>query len=74
MSVGKTKFYAMKLACACIVIIILLNPINSEKRDSLNGHSPYEVSRLLLDNRLHKALGLAEIPADEVTLIPALIK
>ena len=22
MSVGKTKFYAMKLACACIVIII----------------------------------------------------
>ena len=24
MSVGKTKFYAMKLACACIVIIILL--------------------------------------------------
>ena len=24
MSVGKTKFYAMKRACACIVIIILL--------------------------------------------------
>ena len=54
--------------------LLLLNHINSEKRDSLNGHSPYEVSRLLLDNRLHKALGLAEIPADEVTLIPALIK
>ena len=46
--------------------LLLLNHINSEKRDSLNGHSPYEVSRLLLDNRLHKALGLAEIPADEV--------
>lgn len=54
--------------------LLLLNHINSEKRDSLNGHSPYEVSRLLLDNRLHKALGLAEIPADEVTLIPELIK
>ena len=54
--------------------LLLLNHINNEKRDSLNGHSPYEVSRLLLDNRLHKALGLAEIPADEVTLIPALIK
>ena len=54
--------------------LLLLNHINSEKRDSLNGHSPYEVSRILLDNRLHKALGLIEIPADEVTLIPALVK
>ena len=54
--------------------LLLLNHINSEKRDSLNGHSPYEVSRILLDNRLHEALGLIEIPADEVTLIPALLK
>jgi IS30 family transposase len=54
--------------------LLLLNHINSEKRDSLNGHSPYEVSRILLDNKLHDALGLVEIPADEVTLIPALIK
>lgn len=54
--------------------LLLLNHINSEKGDSLNGHSPYEVSRILLDNRLHKALGLIEIPADEVTLIPALVK
>ena len=51
-----------------------MNHINSEKRDSLNEHSPYEVSRLLLDNRLHEAIGLIEIPADEVTLIPELIK
>ena len=55
-------------------ILLILNHINSEKRDSLNGHSPYEVSRILLDNKLHDALGLVEIPADEVTLIPALIK
>ena len=54
--------------------LLLLNHINSEKQDSLNGHSPYEVSRILLDNKLHAALGLVEIPADEVTLIPALIK
>jgi IS30 family transposase len=54
--------------------LLLLNHINSEKRDSLNEHSPYEVSRILLDNRLHEALGLIEIPADEVTLIPELIK
>ena len=54
--------------------LLLLNHINSEKRDSLNEHSPYEVSRILLDNKLHDALGLVEIPADEVTLIPELIK
>lgn len=54
--------------------LLLLNHINSEKRDSLNGHSPYEVSRLLLDNNLHDKLGLNEIPADEVTLKPELIK
>lgn len=51
-----------------------MNHINSEKRDSLNGHSPYEVSRILLDNRLHEALGLKEIPADDVTLVPELLK
>lgn len=54
--------------------LLLMNHINSEKRDHLNGHSPYEVSRILLDNQLHAALGLIEIPADEVTLIPELIK
>ena len=54
--------------------LLLMNHINSEKRDHLNGHSPYEVSRLLLDNHLHETLGLTEIPADEVTLIPELIK
>lgn len=54
--------------------LLLMNHINSEKRDSLNGHSPYELSRILLDNRLHTALGLVEIPADEVMLRPELIK
>lgn len=49
--------------------MLLLNHINSEKRDSLNGqHSPYKVSRLLLDNKLHQKLGLVEIPSDEVPL------
>ena len=54
--------------------LTLMNHINSEKRDSLNGHSPYEVSRILLDNRLHTLLGLKEIPADDVMLSPDLIK
>ena len=32
-----------------------MNHINNEKRDSLNGHSPYELSLLLLDKKLHKS-------------------
>lgn len=53
---------------------LLMNHINSEKRDSLNGHSPYELSLLLLDNALHKSMGLAEIAPDDVCLAPALLK
>ena len=52
----------------------MMNHINSEKRDSLNGHSPYELSLLLLDNRLHEALKLKAIAPDEVTLSPKLLK
>ena len=53
---------------------LMMNHINSEKRDSLNGHSPYELSLLLLDNKLHKALGLKAIAPDDVMLSPKLIK
>lgn len=53
---------------------LMMNNINSEKRDSLNGHSPFELSQLLLDHRLHEALGLESIPPDEVELTPELIK
>ena len=52
----------------------MMNHINSEKRDSLNGHSPYELSLLLLDNSIHKALGLEHIAPDDVMLCPALLK
>ncbi len=55
-------------------IMTLLNHINSEKRDSLNGHSPYELSLLLLDNQLHENLGLERILPDDVNLSPNLLK
>lgn len=55
-------------------IRLMENHINSEKRDSLNGHSPYELSLLLLDNKLHKALGLKRVSPDNVMLSPKLIK
>ena len=53
---------------------LMMNHINNEKRDSFNGHSPYELSLLLLDNKLHKALGLKAIEPDDVMLSPKLIK
>jgi IS30 family transposase len=53
---------------------LMMNHINSEKRDSLNEHSPYELSLLLLDNKIHKVLGLELIAPDEVMLCPALLK
>ena len=55
-------------------INLMEDHINNEKRDSLNGHSPYELSLLLLDNRLHKSLGLKAIAPDDVMLSPKLIK
>lgn len=55
-------------------VTLLMNHINNEKRDSLNGHSPHELSLLLLDNELHKQLGLTYIPPDDVNLSPNLLK
>jgi len=54
--------------------IKLMNHINSEARDSLNGCTPFRLSLLLLSNKLHKLLKLREIPADEVALRPSLLK
>lgn len=55
-------------------MLTLMNHVNNEKRDSLNGHSPYELSLLLLDNRLHETIGLEYIEPDDVTLSPKLLK
>ncbi len=54
--------------------IKLMNNINSEARDSLNGCTPFRLSQLLVNNKLHKLLNLREIPADEVSLKPSLFK
>lgn len=55
-------------------ITLLMNHINNEKRDSLNGHSPYELSLLLLDHALHTNMGLTEVAPDDVCLAPELLK
>ena len=53
---------------------VLMNHINSEARDSLNGCTPFRLSKMLLNNKLHRLLCLQEIPADEVHLKPSLLK
>lgn len=52
----------------------LMNHINSEARDSLNGCTPFKLSLMLLDHKLHDTLHLKEIVPDDVTLRPELIK
>lgn len=54
-------------------ITLIANHINSVTREKLNGATPYALSRLLLDSRLHEVLGYKEIPYDEVCLRPELI-
>ena len=53
---------------------MLMNHINSEARDSLNGCTPFKLSLLLLNNRLHEVLHLEEVAPDDVTLCPQLLK
>ncbi|MFT9495958.1 IS30 family transposase [Anaerosolibacter sp.] len=55
-------------------ITLMINHINSEARDSLNGCTPYQLSQLLLNHQLHTGLSLQAITPDEVTLNPKLLK
>ncbi len=54
-------------------VTLLQNHINSEARDSLNGCSPFKLSQLLLDKKLHQHLNLQEIEPDDVFLKPELL-
>jgi IS30 family transposase len=55
-------------------ITLMINHINSEARDSLNGCTPFKLSQLLLNDRLHSDLLLRAIAPDEVMLRPELLK
>ena len=55
-------------------ITLLANHINNTKRDSLNRHSPFELSQLLLDKHLLSAMKYKLIAPDDVTLTPELLK
>ena len=60
-------------SCTQDDITLLANHINSTARDSLNGSTPYRLSRILLDNKLHSVVGLEEVLPDDVYLRPGLI-
>ncbi len=53
---------------------LLANHINSTKRDSLNGHSPFELSQLLLDEKLLTVMNYRAVGPDDVMLTPELLK
>ena len=55
-------------------VTLLANHINNTKRDSLNGHSPLELSHLLLDTKLFTVMGYGTIDPDDVMLTPELLK
>jgi IS30 family transposase len=53
---------------------LMMSHINNTARDSLNGCTPYQLSRLLFGNSLLEKLSINEIAPDDVTLKPALLK
>ncbi len=54
-------------------ITLLNNHINSLARDKFHGKTPYMLSKILLDDKLHEAMGLVEIKPDDVYLKPSLL-
>ena len=55
-------------------IMLLVNHVNSAIRDSLNSKTPFETAQFLLPPEFLPALGLAQIPPDEILLKPQLLK
>ena len=53
---------------------LLANHINSTKRDSLNGLSPFKLSQLLLDEKLLSVMNYHEIMPDDIKLTPDLLR
>ena len=53
---------------------LIFSHVNSVKRKSLNGKSPYEVFDFTYGQNIASLLGIVPIPADEVIQSPALLK
>lgn len=55
-------------------VTLLLNHINSTRRSKLNGNTPFELANSEEFQQLKAVMGLEQIPADEVSLSPRLLK
>lgn len=55
-------------------IDLMINPINSLTRPSLNNSTPYDLAQILLDKEVLKKLNLKKVPANEIQLKPNLLK
>ena len=55
-------------------ISLMMSHINNTARDSLNGCTPYQLSRLLFGSSLLEKLSIIEIAPDDVMLKSALLK
>ena len=55
-------------------MVILMNNINSIRREALKGISPYEAVKNESILHLMEMINLKLIPADEVDLTPSLLK
>lgn len=55
-------------------VLLITNHINSVARDSLKGHTPFEMADMLIDKKVLESLNLQAVSPDSVQLTPALIK
>lgn len=53
---------------------LVMNHINSYARPQFGGATPYMLSKLILNPRLHAVMGLEEIAPDDVILDPTLLR
>lgn len=55
-------------------VLLITNHINSVARDSLKGHTPFDMANMLIDKKVLESLNLRAVSPDLVQLTPALIK
>ena len=54
-------------------ITLLTNHVNSLARDKYHGKTPYMLSKVMLDDKLHEVMKLVEIKPDDICLKPSLL-
>ena len=55
-------------------VVLMMSHINSAPRESLGGHTPLEMARMILPEEILKLFGVKEIASDDVILTPKLLK